>query len=249
MLTFYKNTFYKNGSAFKESEPPSNELPKGHDFYVAVKPKNGKIEQIRFGADYVKNNVDINVTFKTFYAKEQPESIDNIWITYNLPNNKHIDWVIYKDKIKLEHYIKGYGYTDYLFQTIYKGKTDDLTAQKFSNVCDDQIWLYDCDHKKKNQKYLNVTDISNDFNDIFTISREILTMIENYVITTELVPKEISDNYSVTLCKNFDVLLDKINKINIVTHPIFKKICDVQCYVQNTNDMFKLPKFWEKEKK
>ena len=102
MLRIYKNNFYKNGTAFKESEPHEEYKPTPGSEFLRFKPKKGRIDQIRFGLDYINEKCDVNIAIKTF-CDEQCHNGDCIWITLSVPNNKHIDWILYDNKISMRY--------------------------------------------------------------------------------------------------------------------------------------------------
>ena len=248
MFKIYKNTFYSNNKAFRESEPEDQSiLPLD---YLLNKPKNLKIDQQIYILDYFNKNVDIHINLKTIYDKELSDNVNSLWVTISLPNDRHIDWIIYENKIQLEYFVENYGYTNYLFQTIYKGKADPIEKIPLEITDPEQIWIYDCTNNRKMEKSTMINENVTEINKIFKSGSQILKMLNEMKITESFTPKDIHS--LIEKSKFPELITDLISLItnfNLPIHPLFKLIHELQCYIHKTKSMFELEKLWEGNKK
>lgn len=254
MLTIYKNFFYSDDTAFRETEPNNQILPSEH--YLLVQPTNLKIEQLRFGLDYYyTQSIDVNINLKTFNdlnvsTNDNNEDANIIWLTISLPNNRHIDWILHQNKIHLEYFIEGYGYTNYLFQTIYKGKpehTHKIKSNIIKSINSNDIWIYNCNSNQSIEKYVIINNIATEFIQIFEYSNQLFNSLNAIDIqfgnNTKLIHSHISES---KIIEQINLIIQQILSVQLPEHPIFDSIHKIQCEVHQTDTMFKLKKLWEK---
>lgn len=260
MLSVYKNTFYANATAFKEIYPDQPIQDGLTQQFLLSKPKKGKIDQIRIGADLIKCDLikgiqpDINLSLRTY---DEPKlstlnhrlETETIWITLRLPNQRHIDWIFNQNHLKLEYYIEGYGYTGYLFADIYKGPSDDKLISKEYNVNGiDDLWVYDSTSNRKKQKTQIITQDAPEMVLIFDLVNQLFTECNNLKINYETSPQEVYDDIMATrFMILISKLIDQMVNYDLPQSPLFKIIHEIQCYVHDVEDMFKVDKLWEKK--
>lgn len=247
MLKVYKNIFYANGKAFRECEPPEQSLPS--EDYLSVKPKNLEIDQVVYMLDHFSDNADINANLKTFYDLKNIDSINSLWITISLPTHKHRDWVISHNKIQLEYFIEGYGYTNYLFQNIYKGPADANEKISINATDPDQIWIYERTGNRKKEKSIVITEIADEIKNIFKCNSEILSLLQNIKIGLNTTAKNIYDQIKNSEIPNLlEKIITLVKDFDLQNHKIFPLVEELQCYIHDTKSMFSLEKVWENNK-
>jgi len=245
MLKIYKNTFYANNTAFHESEPHEEYNSILAKDFLKSKPSKGIIDQIRFGLDYFTKNIDVNINLTTFYDNKS-ECGDCLWITIDLPNGKHIDWMLYDGKIQLEYYVEGYGYTNYLYQTIYKGPSDDkFMSKKHQCTNRDQIWIYDCTSNRKKEHSKIITEEAPEFNKIFELTKKMLDFFKNLPIKSDFSPKQVHLLITDTYISQFNELIDCVVNFDLCKHKLFNSIHEIQCKIHDVKSMFDIEKLWE----
>lgn len=242
MLTINKKFFITGQEKpYNKSEPPCDPHP-------PIKLSD-TIDQIRFGLDYVKSDCDIFIDLKTFCSGSQIYETDTIWITVNLPNNKHIDWIIKEKEIDLEYFIDGYGFTNYLFQTIYKGPTKNKYIPDIYKINDNNhIWIYSSNSTGKKGGSKIVTDDAQIFDQIWSLSKDIINFANKIKIIKKTEPKMIYHNVMESNIHNMlDKLLILVINYDLPKQSLFSHIHKLQCMVHDTTDMFKIKKLWHKE--
>ncbi len=256
MFQIYKNYFYIDRTAFKDIYPPTIIQS---DQFLPIQPTT-EVEQIRFGCDYLcskpQQNLEIDITIPLLTATQinvkkksfQTDRSIMVWLTMKLPNNRHIDWIFKSNSIRLEYYIEGYGYTNYLFQEIYKGKSDDKLITKDYQINDsNQLWIYDSTSNRKRQKTQIITNEAPELMAIITQSNQLIRQLQQSKFNTEASTKEVYELINnLKTDKLFDDLINLVIDFDLVNHPVFPLIHQLQCYVHDVDDMFKLAKLWEK---
>lgn len=241
MLTISKKTFIQGRQQpHIQCEPPPTQA-------LALNLKDSDaIEQIRFGLDYVRDNADIFIDMKSFCAGSIVYPADSVWITINLPNDKHIDWIIKKNEISLEYFIDGYGFTNYLFQNIYHGKINHSYIPKKYLINDDQaIWIYGSNSSGQIAQSMIVTEQTQIFKDIWSKANQILSSIDNLNIKKKSDCKILYE--SINLNPIFNELLDMVINYNLREQPIFAQIHQLQCLIHKVPDMFGVVKLWDQK--
>src|SRR5437016_7096 len=131
MAQIYKNNYYHDQTAFQQTTPATSVLPSSeYQVFLPKVPTQTKLEQVRFGFNYVKPEVDLHLALRTYDNSDNFEKTctngEDLWITHQLftpdisdtRNKRHIDWIFSKNHIRWEYFIEGYGYTNYLFLDI-----------------------------------------------------------------------------------------------------------------------------------
>lgn len=220
MFSSYKNTFYEGGKMFQETVP-STEYKELRicccTKMVSEKPVNDKIDQIKMGFKYKsiktqeflhKGKFEIHVSMLSSYRRKK-SYVKQLWCKIGFPNNKHIYWIISKNKIRLEYYVpdfdnisKEYFTIEYIFPSFYKG-SDHKDLKKINVIAknEEQILL------EIQKKTMNVTEKSQILAEIFDLGNKILEYLQKKNVVDETTPKEIY------LFINESILLSQIQKL------------------------------------
>lgn len=234
-----KNSFYGDGRAFQESEPPKKCLEGSIcccTRYVAKKPTeapNSVCFSLRHDLPerngYIHNGEGfISVRLSTFSEDKIDKERDRVWITLKLPYNEHIYCYLLKNQIGFEYYIPGYGFVDYIFPKIYRG--NDIDRSRFFNghspptidttVSDErQLWTYACSWGKESMRLLHSRL---DIDCLFLGSEYIFMALETIDIRSDDTPKTIHDAISNSgLLKTFADVETILRNFDLPNHPLF----------------------------
>lgn len=264
MLKVYKNIFYANATAFKEVYPDEPIQDGLTQQFLLNKPNKGKIDQVRIGADVLDDQLnvvngikpDVNITLRTFNEPKTStinlkSETETIWITFRLPNQRHIDWIFTPNHLKWEYYIEGYGYTGYLFAEIHQGQSDDKLIVKEYNIgTGNELWVYDSTSNRKKQKSQIITHEVPEMVLIFDLVSQVFTICNNLKINYETSPQHIYDDMIATdpnVVNLISKLIDQMSNFDLHKSPLFKIIHEIQCYIHDVENMFKVDKLWDKK--
>ncbi len=258
MLKVYKNTFYANATAFKEIHPPGPIENGLTQEFLLIKPNKGKIDQVRFGADFngltFANEIDsdVNITLRTIdeplqTKRKSVSKTETIWVTLRLPSKRHIDWILSRDQLRWEYYIENYGYTGYLFTEIHRGpSTDKLIGKDYNIGGPTDLWVYECTSNRKKQRSEVITEKAPELVKIFDLGLQLLEHCDMINIDHETSAEEVHTGLD-TGCHLLKQLIGLMVDFDLPKHPIFETIHKMQCYTNDVEDMFKVEKLWEKK--
>jgi hypothetical protein len=258
MLTVYKNIFYANATAFKEIYPPGPIQNGLTQEFLLTKPKKSKIDQVRFGVDFNQPacasgiQFDVNITLRTFDEPKPTNRGSNsvaetIWVTFQLPNKRHRDWILTRDQLRWEYSIENYGYTGYLFTEIHRGPSNDkLIGKEFNVNKESDLWVYECTSNRKKQRSEIITEKAPELIKIFDLGDQLFKHCDQINMDYETSAEQVHNGLNSAqplLTQLIGLMVD----FDLPTHPIFETIHQMQCYVHDVEDMFKVEKLWEKK--